>query len=624
MAISPAVLKSYLLSDLSDQGLPLEGDPWPDITLRQSFALSISESLLKKWEVENSSDADKAALEKFLQVNVACKEWALPDLATLSETDGWRSEMLLNGVKDVVWSFWNRHGYPLVDHPFDLLAKGKVGPGANALADGGDFYTKFFSSRLSCSDRSLYSWYRRYITAYPEWLSAEETRQSSYGDAVVVEGSRLAFVPKNDKISRCICVEPTLNTYFQLGLGWHLERRLSERFGIALEDQQFKNRDLACLGSITDGLSTIDLSSASDSISLGMLRWLLPPDFYNLLMKYRCSQVEIPGHGSVQLNMISTMGNGYTFPLQTMIFAAAVVACFHLRGIPVGKSASLRKWGSGSTSENLWGVNGDDIVVPRSITQDVIFLLKLLGFSVNNDKTFVEGPFRESCGGDYFRGTNVRGVYIKRLKTDADLYSAYNRLVRFQTRSGIDLPKTLAFLFRNMKRVLLVPRWSNIDSGIHSPLSVARPYLRRDPDTQSYEYMELQPAAKKVRFTDSGKVVVPRRHKPRLYNPSGLLTSILQGSVKSGTVGVRDNDAIRYVAKRRLTSSWDGCELRGLTAAKVVASPRLYALAGALLDPLIISDVQTKRHSYDYGLDWGRWESGCAAALERGGRVTEV
>ena len=616
MAIKPDVLKRCLESDLSDQGLPFEGEPWPDITLQQSFAVSLVESLFKKWEVDNSSTADLAALEKFLQVNTACEKWALPDYQALPSGETWKAEMLLNGVKDVVWSFWNRRGFPLVDHPFDLAREGKVGPGANALANGGDFYTKFFSSRLSCSDRSMYHWYMRYISQYPEWAQAEETRKASYGEAVVVQGSRLAFVPKNDKISRCICVEPTLNTYFQLGLGWHLEQRLSERFGISLESQQFKNRDLACLGSITDGLSTIDLSSASDSISLPMLKWLLPPDFMSMLLKYRCDMVEIPGKGSVRLNMISTMGNGYTFPLQTLIFCAAVVACFHFRGIPLSKASSVRKLGAERTSENLWGVNGDDIVVPRQITEDVIFLLRLLGFSVNDDKTFVEGPFRESCGGDYFKGTNIRGVYLKRLKTDADLYSAFNRLMRFSTRSAIALPKTLDLLFNRMKKKLLVPRWANLDSGIHVPLSVAKPWLRWDARTQSYCYYELLAKPLGFRFTDSGNVVVPRSYKRRIYNPSGLLISILQGSVQQGTVGIRGKDAVRHFTKRRTTSSWDATE--AVVSYSSLAEKGLpYGLLRACYAAGINDGVSTKRHSYDYGIDWGRWDSACSEFFER-------
>ena len=614
MANRPEVLFTYLREDLADQGLPSSKmDPWPGITLREASALSILDSFLKKLEVQNSAVADSAALEKFLQVNNACKDWALPDYTTLPDQESWKAEMLLNGVKDVMWSFWNRRGFPLLDHPHDLLAKGKVGPGANALASGGDFYTKLFSSKLSCSDLSLYHWYKSYIKAYPEWDSAESFRESNYGPAHVVQGSRLAFVPKNDEISRCICIEPTLNTFFQLGFAYHLERRLSERFGISLVNQQFKNRDLACLGSITDNLSTIDLSSASDSISLPMLKWLLPNDFYMMLKKYRCSSVEVPGHGSVQLNMISTMGNGYTFPLQTIIFCSAVVACFKFRGIPFTKT----------TSASLWGVNGDDIIVPRSITRDVIFLLKLLGFSVNDDKTFVEGPFRESCGADFFNGTNIRGVYLKSLKGDANLYSAFNRLVRFSTRTGIDFPKALGYLLSKMKRILPVPRWSNIDSGIHVPLAVARSHLRWDHSTQSYCYYELLARAEKMRFTDSGNVVVPRLHKPRVYNPSGYLTSIMQGSVNQSSVGLRGRSQLRYWTKRRTTSMWDACELR-LDPCRLIERTGSFGPLQTMLDLGLDLGVQTIRHSYDYGMDWGRWESGCAAALERGGRVTEV
>jgi hypothetical protein len=573
MALKPEVLFHCLKDDLSAHfgsdfvaKATQFGPFWPDMSHQEAAACSLLNSFLKKLETGRTEETDQAALVKFLACNSACENWQLP-----SQFDS-KTETLLGEYKRAIYEFWFKDGFALWNHPYSLLDQGRVGPGANIEARGGDFYTKLFSSPLSCSHISLYSLYSRYTQSFPVWRDAEINRKNAYGEASVRPSSRLSFVPKNDEISRCICIEPTLNTYFQLGMAEILNRRLSERFGISLDTQQFKNRNLARLGSITDGLSTIDLSSASDSISVAMLKYSLPPDFFRELMKYRCAAVDIKGRGTVPLHMVSTMGNGFTFPLQTMLFACVVVACMRFRGIPV----------RGSGSDQLWGVNGDDIVCPKLVTSDVINLLALLGFSVNNDKTFVEGPFRESCGSDFFRGTDIRGVYVKTLSTPGSRYSVINSLARFSTKHGICLTKTLRALYNSVK-FLPVPRWANSDSGIQLPLSIARKHLQWDRSTYSYRYMSYEPLACYLRCDDE-KIVVPRRSKSRIYNPDGLLISFLQRSVYSSKIGVRV-DHVPYRAKRRFTSCWD-------------------------------SELKFIPGHPDYGMDWQRWESAVSTHYE--------
>ncbi len=558
MAIRPEVVYSTLCSDLADQGFDVESESfWPGMSIQEAASVSIRKSIVSKWKLENSQAADEAALKKFLAQNQKCKDWALPSLITTKQ------EILINGFKQAVWDFWLINGYPLVDNPLDILERGKVGPGANIGANGGDFYTKFFSSPLTCTSELLYRWYRRYTANFAEWSNAENIRIESYGGARIVSGNRLSFVPKNDKISRCICVEPTLNTYYQLGFAAHLERRLAHRFGIDVATQQFKNRDLARLSSITDGLVTIDLSSASDSIARKMVHQLFPADFVRWLEMMRCPVVEIPKVGTQELYMLSSMGNGYTFPLETMIFACVVSACAAFRGIPLGHA------GRGNT----WGVFGDDIICPVEIHRDVIELLALLGFSVNADKSFVEGPFRESCGADFYLGTDIRGVYLKDLSSHASRYSAINQLLRFSTKTGIMFRRTIELLRINLPS-LFVPPWANRDAGIHAPKSIANPGT--DRDTQSPFFWCLEPRLPRIRVTDSS-VVVPRSQKRRIFNPSGLLISCLQGSVRSGGIGFRV-ETFSYRKKRRLAPYWV---------------------------PVVIP----ARDRDDYGLDWGLWES---------------
>lgn len=563
----PSLLSSLLLEDLHAQKIDSDIDFWPGMTIQEAAATSIRRSLVKKWLYSNTADADAAALRKFVAVNSRSRTWSLSELTTYDE-------MLLGGFKSAIWDFSFRRGVPLLDHPFSILSHGRVGPGAGLGSRGNDFYTKLFSGGLTASNTYLTYWYDAYIKRFPEWANAENIRRAHFGESSIRGSSRLSFVPKNDKISRCICIEPILNTFFQLGFGSILEARLRERFGISLQEQPFRNRDLACLGSITDGLSTIDLESASDSISLKMLEWALPRYLYEFILKLRCPVVDIPSHGTQELFMVSTMGNGFTFPLQTMIFSCVVAACLHLRGIPSDRRDSA----------SSWGVFGDDIVCPSLITRDVIHLLHLLGFTVNSDKSFVEGPFRESCGEDYFRGQNIRGVYLKALSSPQDHFVAVNQLIRFSTRSGIFLWRLLDYILQN-SNIHPVPPWENSDSGIHVPFSLVRHRLHPDKETQGKFYFASVIRSPKIRFTDYGSVVVPRHNKSRIYNPSGLHIAILQHSVNGMSIGTRFGPK-KYVTKRRSTSRWD-------------------------------ASISLTRDQQDYGLDWGRWNTFASNYLKR-------
>jgi hypothetical protein len=300
-------------------------------------------------------------------------------------------------------------------------------------------------------------------------------------------------------------------------------------------------------------------------MSLGMLKYILPADFYNLLVKYRSPVVEIDKVGTVALNMVSTMGNGFTFPLQTILFSAVVVSCM--------KATGIRGWNT--SSANSWGVFGDDIICPKSCTPEVIDTLTLLGFKVNDDKSFVEGPFRESCGSDFFLGSDIRGVYVKRLDTPESRYSVINLLTRFSTKTGISLCDTIRSLLKTVE-FLPVPPWEDMSSGVHVPLRSVRKLLLRDKNLQSYLYRARVPRGTYLRFGDAS-VHVPYRTKKRIFNPEGLLISFLQGSIHSSKIGVRV-DSVPYRTKRRVAPSWD------------VA-------------------WTSEPESQDYGLDWGRWNS---------------
>lgn len=206
----------------------------------------------------------------------------------------------------------------------------------------------------------------------------------------VVLHNKLAFVLKTVKIRRIIAKEPTLNGYLQTGVG-RFWRVLLKRIGIDI-GQQEPNQRMAREGSLEDSedsFCTIDLSAASDSIATEVVRELLPPDWFAFLDALRSPQYEVEGVVS-PFHKFCSMGNGFCFPLETLLFTAACVAV-----------------GAGRPGLDF-RVYGDDIVIRRSKFDPLVDLLHYLGFTVNRLKTFKEGPFRESCGADYFRGKDVR------------------------------------------------------------------------------------------------------------------------------------------------------------------------------------------------------------------------
>lgn len=554
MDASPDVLYSNLLQDLSAYisedllKIYLKRKDFPvSATPKQVAAISIARSLLKKYKHTSNDQRDSVAQLKFLECSKRAEEWEL-QLETSYD------EVLVGELKSELYKFWHKNvtvegcnqpfAYPIVDHPFDILEEGNVGPGSSIKGRGGDFYTKIFDSPLSCTSAYLYDMYRRYIAKFPDWKQAEDNRSARYG-TMLVKGNRLSFVPKNDETSRTICVEPTLNMFFQLGFGHILERRLLQRYGINLANQQFKNRELARRGSIGEGYVTLDLESASDSISQQMLRCVLPASFYGWLEKLRSPETEVPGLGYRREGMISTMGNGFTFPLQTVLFSCVVAAAAKCRGIAL-RHPRGQDWGN-------FGVNGDDIVVPDELERDVRRLLHILGFVINGSKSFVEGPFRESCGGDFYLGCPVRGVYIKSIRSLQDRYSAINQLNLFSTRTGLFLSRTVQYLLARVKWTP-VPRWESADSGIQLPLSLSGKY-KIDPGMQSILYWRYVPEDRKIRIAESA-VVVPYGLKPRKWNPEGLYLSFLHRSVNAMTIGVR-HDTVRYRRKQGVAPNWD-------------------------------------------------------------------
>jgi len=452
----------------------------------------------------------------------------------------------------------------------------RPGPGSNRGAKDETLYTKMFGGPLSYSCEGIYRLYKSFVDQNPSMQEAEEIRRLKHLKDDKVLPSKLTTVPKTDVIDRVIMVEPTVNTLLQLGTEHVLRQKLWSAFRIDLETQPDVNRELARLGSLEKADSygmrwaTIDLKSASDTISLELAKSLLPRSVFEWLKMISCRECELPDGSILPLHMMSTMGNGTTFPLQTLLFGAILHACISVCGY-----RRLHKIGK---LKYDFSVFGDDIICDASIYAFVCDILEELGFIVNREKSFSSGPFRESCGTDWYYGYDVRPVYCENLSSIQDIISLVNRLNRWSAKHGIGLPKSISCLVQAIPKEsrYLVPNYESDDAGIHVPFEVIaelsresfpfRPGLDgkrlvlqlRCPSTDCIVYRHFSPEKRRRSYWlmsyQRGTRPQILREKPGINLP-GLFQTILAGHV-SGTFTHMRLQRVNYQGKWAYTPGW--------------------------------------------------------------------
>jgi hypothetical protein len=350
--------------------------------------------------------------------------------------------------------------------------------------------------------------------------------------ADIVDHSRLTSVPKTSQIDRAIDIQPRWNCFLQLGIGGLLNQRL-RRHGIDLQDQT-RNQESAKRAYV-DGLATIDLSSASDSLSKLLVADLLQfadPLWWDLINLSRCQYVKHAGK-LIRLEKISSMGNGYTFPLESLVFYAFSWACTKYLGLD---RREIR-------------VYGDDIIVPRAAASQLIEVLEFFGFSVNTKKTFASGDFFESCGCDYFRGREVRPFFVKEDVTCLlDLYELHNKVVEWARRSCIFF---LSQRLELCQRVLVeIPKslrlWgpTTIGGCLHSSFDVWGSFARRisgERNTLGWEGFEIRCLKQRpVKFIGNSYIA-------HLYSKLSGITDTRNWVVNPGSCGV---DEVKVIVPR--------------------------------------------------------------------------
>lgn len=249
------------------------------------------------------------------------------------------------------------------------------------------------------------------------------------------KAARLKFVPKDLNNTRSICMEPIPHQWAQQGVRLWYETALLQGWGgnhIPLHEQEV-NADAAQYGALTGRVDTIDLSSASDSVSWDIVKNIFPAKVLKHLHATRSDRVELPSGETIKVRKFAPMGSALCFPVQSTLYLAVVfaVGVAWRFGQDIGEIGDAkhiennfqtlyeltfaRSLGKGSDRllEPMY-IYGDDIVCDSRITSKVIDVLELLGFQVNVAKSFTgDSAFRESCGGYYLGGRNVTPLRYK-------------------------------------------------------------------------------------------------------------------------------------------------------------------------------------------------------------------
>jgi len=176
-------------------------------------------------------------------------------------------------------------------------------------------------------------------------------------------------------------------------------------------DNQVPNQDMARQGSLTEALATLDLSEASDRISNRHVKLLFRR--HRLLAEAvestRSSKAVVPGHGIISLAKFASMGSALTFAMEAVVFSTII---FMAIGRAQGRQLTRRDIKSFRDSVRVFG---DDLIVPNEYAPDVVACLETFGYKVNASKSFWSGSFRESCGKEYYSGSDVSITKTRRV-----------------------------------------------------------------------------------------------------------------------------------------------------------------------------------------------------------------
>lgn len=215
---------------------------------------------------------------------------------------------------------------------------------------------------------------------------------------------KLAAVPKGIDKKRIVENENTTNQFYQHAIDEAIRDFVHKDYSywhINLHSQVI-NR-VACY---RPEYGTLDLSSASDSVPLWMIRKVFPRNIVFCAELFRTKTAEVTIEGKRQLrplHMWTPAGSAMCFIFETLLFTAICKVACQVVGV-----------------DDFFVVYGDDIITGPHIYNEVSLILSTLGFIINEDKSYPPySSFKESCGIETFDQCDVSPLRLPRFYDSA-------------------------------------------------------------------------------------------------------------------------------------------------------------------------------------------------------------
>lgn len=301
-------------------------------------------------------------------------------------------------------------------------------------------------------------------------------------------------VPKSYKTPRIIAESTSYMQYYQQGLRRIATDNLHHSKWADLIDlkNQEINQEWARIGSIHGIFSTIDLSSASDSISRYLAEQIIERDWYVLLDKWnaativahirdpktgKTTRVEYPRY------IFQLSGSGSTFVLESIIFLAMALVATEICDVFNG---TYYDWDLNQIPEDAMlapRTFGDDLIVDSRVFDTLCDILGLLGFTVNSEKSFgVTSDYRESCGSEWYKGMDMSTRYFPRKSLDPGDPTFLESLIALQHRLyGLEMTEEwlYAYIDRNARQYGVARMTSSEPGTDCDDLWAEFPYYKR-------------------------------------------------------------------------------------------------------------------------------------------------
>jgi hypothetical protein len=345
---------------------------------------------------------------------------------------------------DVDWNFvdrcrrnWETHMPKTASmRPDDIIRNPRYGPGAffgsEIICQNYDWWEHKLLPNRRIGSMPTFNGFEGFFKEYPD--SPLPVYKTGDGSPAANHMAAIKLVPKDANKKRVISKEEFHLLPGQLAYFDNVSRSVEaeSRGHIQFTDQQIM-RDRAREGSLTRLISTLDLKEASDRVRRSVIRALYrySPGHNYWVSRLRATMVKLPVTGlKHRLKKFGNMGNGLTFV--TMAILIYIAVCTEI-------SHKYRRPFADVMREVY--VYGDDLQVPSCYYSDAQLALEKVGLMLNPEKCFRHSHFRESCGGDFYRGVDVAPVRLKLAGPGLDtaLRCRYGPVLRPRVERGLSI-----------------------------------------------------------------------------------------------------------------------------------------------------------------------------------------